>query len=386
MATNSDGIPSSYYEEPNSLISMSKGTYNGLLAIGTLATLSLLFTSALLSFITWRMITWKSHYTSAVGRNQSVVLIYQLILADFIQSLGFLISFHWVAERQIIGPNGTCFAQGWLIQLGDVASAFFVLAIAIHTTYQVILSKSLSYKGFICCILGIWGLSVLLTSLAPIIGGRYVFMRAGVWCWISSDKEGFRLSLHYIWIFIVEFGSILVYATGFYYLFRAKRSDAIMIPGRSIEGLRKARTAMLAYAIIYTILSLPLAAGRMASMSNNELSNEYYLFAGALFTCSGWVDTILYTITRRALLFDELNVYGRRTGANMGNGNMHGKDAGFQRQSSTDSILASNGFGPIGGIKMERTVKVELADIESTGGTSERGAREYYATAEAFKP
>lgn len=176
-----DGIPSKYFEPPNSLLAMEDHTYNGLLAIGTLATISLIFTSSLLSFITWRMITWKSHYASAVGRNQSVVLIYQLILADFLQSLGFMISFHWVAERQIIGPNGTCFAQGWLIQLGDVASAFFVLSIAIHTTYQVIISKSLSYKSFIYCVLGIWGLSLLLTSLAPMIGGRFVFQRAGVW-------------------------------------------------------------------------------------------------------------------------------------------------------------------------------------------------------------
>ncbi|XXG98976.1 hypothetical protein Hte_005309 [Hypoxylon texense] len=385
MTTNSDGVPSYYYEAPNSLLSMDSSIYNGLLAIGCLATVSLIFTTSLLSFITWRMIDWKSHYVSAVGRNQSVVLIYQLILADFLQSLGFLISFHWVAERQIIGPNATCFTQGWLIQMGDVASAFFVLSIAIHTTYQVVMSRSLSYKTFTCCILGIWGLAVLLTSLAPIVGGRYVFQRAGVWCWISSGNEGLRLSLHYIWIFIVEFGSIIVYAVGFYYLFRFRHSDSIQIPGSSIEALRKARTAMLAYALVYTVLSLPLAAGRMASMSNNELSDEYYLFAGALFTSSGWVDTILYTLTRRALLSDELNVYGRQPRPNTTNATTYGNDAGFQRQSSTDSILAKNGFGSIGGIKMERTVKVELDDLESSG-TSQRGVQEYYATAEAFKP
>ncbi|KAI0852845.1 G protein-coupled glucose receptor regulating Gpa2-domain-containing protein [Daldinia vernicosa] len=379
-----DGIPSKYFEPPYSLVPMENRTYNGLLAIGTLATISLLFTSFLLSFITWRMITWKSHYSSAVGRNQSVMLIYQLILADFLQSLGFLISFHWVAERQIIGPNGACFAQGWLIQLGDVASAFFVLAIAVHTTYQVIIARTLSYNTFIYCVLAVWGLAILLTSLAPLIGGRYVFQRAGVWCWISTDNEGLRLSLHYIWIFIVEFGSILVYATGFYYLFRAKRSDKIIVPARSAETMRKARTAMLAYAMVYTILSLPLAAGRMASMSNNELSDEYYLFAGALFTCSGWVDTLLYTFTRRALLFDELNVYSRRPGTHAEDG-IHGKDTGFQRQSSTDSILANNGFGSIGGIKMERTVKVELDDFDSSTSNG-RITREYYATAEAFKP
>ncbi|XDG09698.1 hypothetical protein ABKA04_009313 [Annulohypoxylon sp. FPYF3050] len=382
MATDSNGIPLVYYEEPYSLLSMDTHTYNGLLVIGTLAAISLLFTSALLSFITWRMVTWKSHYSAPVSRNQSIVLIYQLILADLIQALGFLISFHWVAERRITGPNSSCFAQGWLIQLGDVGSSFFVLAIAIHTTYQVILSKSLSHRAFVACVLGVWGLSVGLTSLAPIIGGRYVFMRAGVWCWIQSDREGLRLSLHYIWIFIVEFGSILIYAVCFFYLYRLRRREAMM-SGRNVESLRRARAAMLAYAIIYTLLSLPLAAGRMASMSNNTPSDGYYLFAGGLFTCSGWVDAVLYTITRRALLFDELNVYGRRTGTNTGNTSRHAKDSGFQRQSSTESILASNGFGSIGGIKLERTVKVELADVESGDGSSDKNGQKYYATATA---
>lgn len=181
MATNSDGIPLAYYEAPNSLLEMDRSTFGGLVAIGCLAMVSVLFTSALLTFISWRMIAWKSHYTSFIGWNQSLVLIYQLILADFLQSLGFLISFHWASNHEIIGPKGECFTQGMLIQLGDVASAFFVLAIALHTTYQVMFSRSVSYRMFVSFILGFWGFAVLLTSLAPIIGGRYIFLRAGMW-------------------------------------------------------------------------------------------------------------------------------------------------------------------------------------------------------------
>lgn len=181
VPTDSNGIPLSYYEAPNSLTGMSDSIYGGLLAIGFLATISVLFTSVLLSFITWRMISWRQHYTTFIGRNQSLVLIYQLILADFLQSLGFLISFHWAANREIVGPNGECFAQGWLIQIGDVASAFFVLAIAIHTTYQIIYNRSLQYKTFVMLLLATWAFATLLASLAPMTSGRYVFLRAGMW-------------------------------------------------------------------------------------------------------------------------------------------------------------------------------------------------------------
>ncbi|KAI1634720.1 G protein-coupled glucose receptor regulating Gpa2-domain-containing protein [Biscogniauxia mediterranea] len=379
MATDDNGIPLSYYEAPNSLLEIDDDAHSGLLAIGALAAISVLFTTALLGFITWRMISWRAHYTRSVGRNQCIVLIYQLILADFIQSLGFLISFHWASEGKIVGPNGACFAQGWMIQAGDVASAFFVLAIAVHTTYQVMYSRNPSYNFFLAMVIGVWAVALLLTCLAPIIGGRYVFMRAGVWCWISVDHEDLRLLLHYLWIFIVQFGAILVYASGFYYLFRAKRPGAIMIQGASVEALNKAARAMLAYAIVYTILTLPLAAGRMASMSGHELSNTYYFFAGCLFTSCGFIDTLLYAFTRRTLLFNELDFVGTHEPDRNDKRDTH---VGYPRNNSTDDMLAETGFGNFGGIKMERTVKVELDDLGSEG-SAESGISKFHYSAQA---
>ncbi|KAI1866371.1 uncharacterized protein JN550_007759 [Neoarthrinium moseri] len=358
MAANSKGVPLAYFEPPDSLLEMDNEDFYGLLAIGVLASVSVIFTFTCLSFLTWRMINWRSHYTSAVTRNQSVVLIYQLILADFFQSLGFIISFHWASSRRIIGPNGACFAQGMLIQFGDVSSACFVLAIAAHTTYQVVLSRIVSYQNFICSIIGIWAFAVVLACLAPLTAGRYVFLRAGMWCWISSENERLRLLLHYLWIFIVQFGSIVIYITGFCYLFRSKRPQAIGINKGSDKAIRKAAISMLAYALAYTILTLPLAAGRMAAMTSDTLPKNYYLIAGGLFTSCGWVDTVLYTITRRSLLFKELDAYN-------GDASRYGRsDRQARRQGSAESILVGDGFSR-GGIMMDRTVHVELDDVSS---------------------
>ncbi|ETS76171.1 hypothetical protein PFICI_11558 [Pestalotiopsis fici W106-1] len=381
--TDSNGVPLAYYEPPHSLVNMSDSTYGGLLAIGFLATVSVLFTSVLLSFISWRMIVWRSHYNSFIGRNQSLVLIYQLILADFLQSLGFLISFHWAANREILGPNGACFAQGWLIQLGDVASAFFVLAIAIHTTYQIIYGRSLQYKTFVGMLIGVWGFATLLASLAPITSGRYVFLRAGMWCWISSEHENLRLLLHYLWIFIVQFSAIIVYIAGYWHLYRSRRSDSIMIHGPGEAALRRASTTMLAYALVYTVLTLPLAAGRMAAMSHDSVPDQYYLFAGALFTSSGWVDTALYALTRRTLLSAELGVAGGGGGAGGDNHNGTIRSHNIPRQSSTDSILAQTGFANTNGIVMDRVVKIELDDMETASNESVR--KGYYVSAKAEK-
>lgn len=115
-------------------------------------------------------------------------------------------------------------------------------------------------------------------------------------------------------------------------------------------------------------------------MSNNELPEEYLLFAGALFTCSGWVDTILYTTTRRALLVRELE------------GDLHPSGPAHDgrpserlpRQNSTESILSRVGFGgrQQGGIMMDRTVKVELDDLGSQAST-EQEPKGYFVSARA---
>ncbi|KAK8093134.1 uncharacterized protein PG998_014535 [Apiospora kogelbergensis] len=351
---------SSYEASPeDSLLHMDDSTFNGLLAIGCLALLSFLLTTSLLGFITWCMISWQKFYTSSIAHNQSIVLIYQLILADCLQSLGFLISFYWALEREIIGPSDACFVQGWLIQIGDVASAFFVMAIAVHTVYQVVFAKSLSHRGFFAAVSAVWGLALLLTSLVPVVGGRYIFERAGVWCWIKSDYDELRLLLHYLWIFIIEFGSIAVYIVGFWHLLRARKPGGRLRSNASIESLNKASRVMLAYALVYTVLTLPLAAGRMASMSNRKPPDSYYFFAGCLFTSSGWVDTILYAVTRRSLLFKEIQ--GPRPPQHSLSDQIRSQRAWFTRQDSTEDILGEVASG-LSCIKLETTVKV---DVES---------------------
>lgn len=59
----------------------------------------------------------------------------------------------------------------------------------------------------------------------------------------------------------------------------------------------------LLYPLIYVVCTLPLAAGRLASMAGNEVSLSYFCFAGAAIACNGWLDVALYTYTRRAIVF-----------------------------------------------------------------------------------
>ncbi|KAJ2894167.1 hypothetical protein MKZ38_007894 [Zalerion maritima] len=62
-------------------------------------------------------------------------------------------------------------------------------------------------------------------------------------------------------------------------------------------------TSFLLYPIIYLTCTIPLAAGRIASMAGNSVPLSYFCFAGALIACNGWMDCILYASTRRHILF-----------------------------------------------------------------------------------
>ena len=70
--------------------------------------------------------------------------------------------------------------------------------------------------------------------------------------------------------------------------------------------LTKAARYMVLYPAIYVILTLPLAAGRMAAMTGITLPDTYYCVAGSLMTSCGWLDALLYTLTRRVLISTEL--------------------------------------------------------------------------------
>lgn len=77
---------------------------------------------------------------------------------------------------------------------------------------------------------------------------------------------------------------------------------------RSPECNRNARDAahlMIAYPIIYVFCTLPLATLRMYTMAHPDIkiSGGWYCFAGAMIASNGWLDVLLYSLTRHPVLF-----------------------------------------------------------------------------------
>lgn len=207
-----------YFAYPNSLDPLTPVFRTGLIPVALFSMMSLISVTALLLFITHRLLSWRRHYREYVGYNQYVILIYNLLLADLQQSIAFSISFHWLRINKIVAPTTPCFIQAWFLHIGDVASGFFVLAIAVHTWMGVVKGYKLPYVWFVVSILFIWLAALILTILGPALYQNRFFTRAGGWCWVSVDFQQERLWLHYLWIFIVEFGTIAIYGHIFIHL------------------------------------------------------------------------------------------------------------------------------------------------------------------------
>ena len=393
----------------------------GLIAVGVTALLSTVATVILFAIITYRLVFWQKYFRNYIGHNQYVILIYNLLLADLQEALGFLFSLHWVHRDALTQNTGVCFAQGWLLQIGDPASGLFVFAIAMHTFVVVVLRWKIPHWVFVGCIVGLWTFCLLLAVIPTARYGKDTYAPTGPWvrpssyltcdlcipiltssrvyvqCWLHERYEAERLWLHYFWIFFSEFGSVILYAILYLYLRRRVTSSEMLGGDPQTENLSRIRRVtgyMVLYPLAYTILSLPLAAGRMAASSGQKMGVTYFCVAGALIASSGCVDVVMYAFTRTALLSDSQLTYPVReysmnlaylphshtatVTADIKHSNRTDLTRPFYRQGgrgnsptpgrygSTDSIVRSMGLTAMGKVYQKTTIEVTSERIGET--------------------
>lgn len=123
---------------------------------------------------------------------------------------------------------------------------------------------------------------------------------------MTTQHPALRLWTHYFWIFAAQFFNLVLYAIMFVQLRRRIAQSKVL--GRSYtESLRRLNRVvsyMVMYPIVYIVLTLPLSAGRMASVSGKSPSVTYFCVAGALMTLSGFCDTLQYTLTRKSVVLE----------------------------------------------------------------------------------
>ncbi|KAK8204777.1 hypothetical protein IWZ01DRAFT_544438 [Phyllosticta capitalensis] len=298
-----DGNLAATLHDADTLSPLPKTLTHGLPVVGSFALLSLVTSSSLFLILFYQLfLKWRKKPKGV--QLQLYYLILNLLFADIQQSLCFVLNLRWAALDKIDVGSTECWAQAWFGSVGDLASGVWSFTIGVHTFVSLALNHKISPTVFVCWAIINWTF-VYITSLIPIaMHPHNLYVRAGAWCWINPKFEGLRLYSHYFYIMLAEFGCVVLYAALFLTLhFRIKRGHFI---SHTVQHLKRVSRLMIVYPAVYVVCTLPLVYARVASFRGHPVGLTHFCVGGAMITSNGWIDVLVYFLTRRVLLFGDL--------------------------------------------------------------------------------
>ncbi|KAG9035189.1 hypothetical protein FRB95_011923 [Tulasnella sp. JGI-2019a] len=243
-----------------------------------------------------------------------------LLLCDLSQSIGSIISLEWIVHDYVYAGNA-CSAQAIFYQFGNVGSALWSLAIAVHTFALLFLRCDVSGMACLVTFVGVWLLTGSIVAIGPAIvqnetNGPFHGL-SGTWCWITQEYNGSRLGLEYFWLFFSAFISFVLYTLAFLRL----RGNILITSGsirfrcvkweHAWNGSAERETVesqvlsvarqMLWYPVAYSVVILPIAICRWTFFSGGHIPESATVAANCIFLLSGAVNVILFTTTRRVI-------------------------------------------------------------------------------------
>jgi len=274
--------------------------HRGLIAVSFFGLLSFITSVMLFFHLAWKLLTWRRN--SHARANQFIILIFNLLFADIQQSVAFLLNIQWLQHNAIQVGTTSCWAQAWFVSTGDLSSGLFTFAIAVHSLLDIVFDYRLGHKAFLSSIGFLWAMNYLLAIIGVVVNGEDFYTRAGAWCWVNGKFNNERLWLHYFWVIIAEFGTVITYALIFIVLQKRVNASFYHTSNTAVRA-RSAAKLILAYPCVYVVCTLPLVKARLTSIAGEHVSFTELTIAASMITSNGWLDVLLYTITRRSLIF-----------------------------------------------------------------------------------
>nr|CAG8551614.1 4502_t:CDS:2 [Entrophospora candida] len=246
--------------------------------------------STISSISSFSMFFWIVYQKSPMN-NVITKLVMNLLVADYIQSSGFNLSYYWIIMGRIV-PNILCDAQGFLINVG-----LWALAICVHTYMLVAHSYECPHLVAISMLI-IWPSNLALSSLGFIFQmgtqSKFYNFAEGSWCWISRDYEVYRIAFHYGIILFIALAMIVFYLLMFAILYRRQRLMSMQNSKKVIQNVNK---KLVWYPIVYLVLVFPLGLLRIISIARKDEPIPI-IPAACSFTSAGFVNALIYCITR----------------------------------------------------------------------------------------
>lgn len=232
-----------------------------------------------------------------------MALLLNLVLADLQQAIGFSLNVEWVVNDGITVSTPTCWTQGWFLNAGDVGGAIFTFAMAVHLFADIVFDWRLGHTPFLLSIVAIWTFNYFLATIGIMLHPTDFYMRAGPWCWIQEKYMDERIWFHYLWILAVEFGTLLIYSLMFVVLWRRVRSFFYADSDVSQIRAESAARSVIAYPIVYVLCTLPAVVGRLRIIAGEKVGFAEFSVIGVMLCSNGWLDVLVYSLTRKSLIF-----------------------------------------------------------------------------------
>ncbi|KIO21838.1 hypothetical protein M407DRAFT_28550 [Tulasnella calospora MUT 4182] len=300
-----------------------------------------------------------------------------LLFMDFIQALGSVLHIKWIGQGHV-DPGAYCQTQGFFKQFGDVGVALTTLVIAAHTFAVLFLRwKVPDTKWLPLGVIGMIWLFLILITAIPATSLKNYYYPTTYWCWINQDYENLQYGLEYYILWIVAISGLVLYVPLFWRLYSTGRN----YPEHRRQQVHIARQ-LLAYPITYIVVITPMSVVRKLQFTPSQahlVTASLVGFAGVFFALSGFINALLYVITRPSVLGSMLSTFRSNSGGNStagaGRGNGGAARAGGQRGPGGPTAMTMPEVTVLDGSEADSGSYPDLADVESgvRGGGRHQG-------------
>ena len=125
----------------------------GMVAIVVCAVLSTIATASLAIYLGYRIVYRRRR---RLAQSQLSILLFNLMIADLKQTIGYLLTAHWLQIDAMDGNDSVCWAQGWLLTIGNLGSALFAFTIALYTFVYITFKFQLRTIWFYFFVVFLW--------------------------------------------------------------------------------------------------------------------------------------------------------------------------------------------------------------------------------------
>ena len=140
---------------------------------------------------------------------------------------------------------------------------------------------------------------------------------------------------------------------------------------QTYRRINKVSITLLIYPLLYTIMTMPICIARIAEFAGQDLGLPFTYFGAALFECTGLVNVLLYTSTRKGLVsWDRLAFWNKakhsgEQARRASRGAPSGEVLNLERVRMGSKTSASS----IAGLKEEISISVAQDAAESDAGS-----------------